>query len=195
MAHLRAGHDNPWSGAVDWNDRGYGEFTWCMVDRGKYRLNTLPDVIVQDPAYFYWALWSEEFTGDALRQALIVASRARHIVPPKTVGGNARFYFELSRRGRLRGITVGRKPKLSAGKRLVKRRHLDLAIVRQLEQARDAKGIELLQRFMLGTYFNGMQLLNPRRAELFFENDENFELTCKQQHLLPRFGKEARRSP
>lgn len=179
---------DPLSSHVPWNDMGYGEFAWCMAGRGKYRLRTMPDVILEDPAYFYWARWSEEFADNALRQAQLVAARACHILPPKSAG-KGRFHFEFDQKGCLRGISIGRKAPSSGGATVVRRKHLNLTIVRQLEENGDSRGIRLLRGFVMETYFNGTQKLNPRRAEVFFENDEHFSLTCKQQHLLPSSAK------
>jgi len=163
---------------------GFWEFAWCMAGRGKYRMRTMPDVIVENPTYLYWALENEVFVGNALQQAELVASRAGHILPPRSAGKG--FYFQFDRKGLMRGISVGQKPRSNRGVTVVRRKHLNLGVVRQLEEKGDSTGVRLVRSFVIETYFNGSRNLNPRRAELFFETDENFSLTCKQGHLLPR---------
>ena len=57
---------------------------WTALTIGKHQGKTLPQVILSDPDYFYWALEQDNFfRGKLLTEAKTLATRAGRIKIPK----------------------------------------------------------------------------------------------------------------
>src|SRR4029077_15608234 len=73
-------------------------YQWSPVTRGEYRGITLPELLVTNPARFFWGLNCPDFfSGAALHQAKLLAGRAAHILPPD----GKEFCFHVSSKGYL----------------------------------------------------------------------------------------------
>lgn len=157
-------------------------FKWMPIPFGKYFGNTLPEIILLDAPYFYWMVGEIGLYGDLERQAMSVACRAAHILPP---GGreDLEFGIEIDRQHRLQGIHILQKCKRVRWREpfITRHAHLDLAIVRQFAgQQNLAKDV---RRWLRRTYFgNGDVALTQRDCEQFFENDDNFDILCRLRH-------------
>jgi hypothetical protein len=163
-----------------------GYFVWRQIGQGNYRRFTAPELIIASPGYFYCALMRANgmpLVADVRRQVDIVAARAAHILPPQSREQD-QFVFEFDDQLRLQNISIGPSEQERPGATSVLRKHLNLAVVQHLQGSSEAPAIVTLKKFVIDTYFNGVWKPQPRRVELFFENDDNFDLTCRQQHLL-----------
>src|SRR5271167_3819795 len=76
-------------------DQATAREKWLSLPKGIHKGKILPEVLINDPSYFFWFLARGFFRGDALRQAEALEKRARHILPPKQNPRLYQFAFEF----------------------------------------------------------------------------------------------------
>jgi hypothetical protein len=72
---------------------------WSPVTFGKYKGKSIPQIIFEDPDWFYWAYENDKFLGNLLRQAKDVYKKSRNIRVPK--GKKVRYNYHVD------GTSVG----------------------------------------------------------------------------------------
>lgn len=161
---------------------------WQLIDYGMHRGRTVPELILWDPAYFYWALGTKTFfKGRLAAQAQTVARRAGHILPDGDPG--EAFLLGFDRRAKLTAISIGSSAgleQLSHG-RCIQMPHLNLGIVRQFARRRDQNdAVKVVTDFICRHFFGKVPgEISRGEANQFFDNSENFDIDCRCVHSLP----------
>jgi hypothetical protein len=150
---------------------------WSKLNFGKNVGRTLPQVVLSDPNWFFWAHRKGIFYGRLAIEAKIVAARATHIRIPKPHRKRWQVEYHWDREGRFLGFDFV-KTKSSFYHPLFNRLpHLDLAYIRR-GSVHDIRDCRQLIRDFRYLYFEGLNLTKGR-CEEFFEADENFAKTAR----------------
>jgi hypothetical protein len=144
---------------------------WAILNFGKHSGRTLPQVVLSDPNWFFWAVGKDIFVGKLASEAKALDRRARNIRIPKRHPKDWEVEYRWDRDGRFLGCDfVGaesfRHPLFS---RLAR---LDLAYVRH-GNIHDIRDCRILIREFRRLYFERLNL-TKRRCEEFFESEDNF---------------------
>ena len=156
--------------------------TWTVVDFGKYKDKgrILPQIVFDDPDWFFWAHEKGVFEGALKSEAEQIAKRARRIKIPQDGGERkvAEYVIHWPRK-RFGGIELveASRPRPVRSSPTFRKDHLDLSVARLVAEY-DKFGCKLLVREVKAILF-GSQFarMTRQRAEWFFDNDENFDLT------------------
>jgi hypothetical protein len=157
---------------------------WLTMEYGKIKGVTIPEAIIVDPGYIYWAhakCKRRNFNGVPRIQADIVCERASHILPPRR---NTEFVLYFADAGRLNRITIESICRLYRPSQ-ARLRHLNLKIAADLFLRKDYDGVAIFNDFVRRTFFRNSTSSFSRRTELFFENEKNFDISCGANHVLP----------
>jgi hypothetical protein len=149
-----------------------GKRIWSLLDFGKHKGRSLPEVLLRDPDYFFWAWESHAFKrnfGLALEASELVY-KARHINIPKADPDNWRIKYLRDISGKHCGFQIvpASHPRGSEGLGT----HLDLSIVHR-SRSYDKMGNRLLLK-SFKQYFLGDGRLTKRWCEKFFADPDNF---------------------
>ena len=147
---------------------------WTTLNFGKHAGQTLPQVVLSDPNWFFWVVSKRVFDGrpEFEAEADALESRARNIRIPKRHPKEWAVEYRWDRDDRFLGFHfVEAKGSFEAplSSRLP---HLDLAYVRRgyIHDIRDCRQLIRDFRFL---YFEGLNLTKGR-CEQFFDNERNF---------------------
>jgi hypothetical protein len=148
---------------------------WVTLDFGKHAGKTLPQIILSDADWFFWALDKGVFKGRAANQATKVVERARAIKIPKRRPKRWQVEYSYDDTG---GFSEFRFVKADSpwpcGFRSIRRLPcLDLLCIRR-GKAYDKRGCRNLLRDFRHHYFGDNTRLTKRRCEQFFSNKRNF---------------------
>lgn len=162
---------------------------WSTLQFTKYEGKSLPQVLLTDPDWFWWALEHEVFYRETklAAEAQNLAAKARHIRIPKPDPENWRVEYFFGRDGKFhRFEIVAATPPPFTG---VVSGHLDLSIVRKHAHY-DKLGNELLLKCFKVFYFGSRDTrLTRKRCEAFFDEPTNFDLAA----LIQKTSKEPRK--
>jgi hypothetical protein len=154
-----------------WTACGLGK--WC----GKGM--TLPQILLADPDFFFWAVEIGAFQGRHADEAREHARKARCIKIPKPDPENWHIQYWLGPRGefsRFDVIEADRPPHLGSSME-VRAEYLDLSFPRQFK-VYDKKGCRLLISSFKHHYFGSSDMrLTKKRCEAFFDDPSNFVRT------------------
>jgi hypothetical protein len=142
---------------------------WTKLHFGKHAGKTLPQTILTDPNWFFWAV--DVLYGPLTTEAETLERRARNIRIPKQNPKTWAVEYRWDRDDRFLGIGIvradshvhplfGRLP------------HLDLAYIRR-GNVHDQRDGRLLIRDFRRLYFDGLNL-TKQRCESFFDDERNF---------------------
>jgi hypothetical protein len=150
--------------------KGQNKMYWSTLPFGKYAGNTLPEIIIRDPDWFFYML--PNLYGSLGDEAQNLARKAGGIKIPKRYGkkleveyrydGDQRFCgFAFVKADRARARWAARLP------------HLDLALPLRRKKYDKRAG-----RIMIGAfrrlYFGKRKRLTKQRCEEFFSDDRDF---------------------
>jgi hypothetical protein len=144
---------------------------WSKLNFGKHAGRTLPQVVLSDPNWFFWAHRKRIFCDRLAIEAKILAARATHIRIPKPHRKSWQVEYRRDRDDRFLGFDFvkAKSPFHPLFNRLP---HLDLAYIRR-GSVHDIRDCRQLIRDFRYLYFEGLNL-TKRRCEEFFENELNF---------------------
>ena len=156
--------------------------TWTIANFGKYKDKgrILPQIVFDDPDWFFWAHEKEVFKGALKAEAEQVAERARRIQIPQDGGERkvAEYVIHWPRK-RFGGVELveASRPRHVSPSPTFRRDHLDLSVARSIAEY-DKFGCKVLVRDVKAILFGSRSArMTRQRAEWFFDNDENFDLT------------------
>ena len=146
---------------------------WTKLNFGKHTGRTLPQVVLSDPNWFFWAVDKEIFKGGPfVDEVVVLAYRATHIKIPKAKPKDWEVEYRWDRESRFLGCGFV-KAKGSFQARFSSRLpHLDLAYVRR-GNIHDKRDCRRLIRDVRALYFDGLNL-TKQRCEAFFDRKRNF---------------------
>jgi hypothetical protein len=144
---------------------------WTTLNFGKHAGRTLPQVVLSDPNWFFWAVGKDIFKGRLADEAAVLSRRATHIRIPKPNPKGWEVEYRRDRDGRFLGFNFveAKSPSYGSATRLP---FLDLSHVRRgnIHDKRDCRRmIQNVRTF----YFDGLNL-TKKRCEAFFDNKRNF---------------------
>jgi len=156
---------------------------WTVVNFGKYegKGKTLPQVLLSDPDYFFWALDKGAFKGSLAAEAANLNHRARNIRIPPDENGKARDAEYLIHRPTMKFGAIHLIPKKQSTHQggspvFCRMDRIDLSVPRRIKEY-DKRGCKLLideLRYIL--FGDSKARITKARAEQFFEDDSNFIL-------------------
>lgn len=74
-----------------------GEFTWSILRFGKNKGKTLPQIVLSDPDWFFWAVGHGIFRDHLAEEAQDIARKASYIKIPKPDPQNWRVKYQFTR--------------------------------------------------------------------------------------------------
>ena len=148
---------------------------WVTLDFGKHAGKTLPQIILSDADWFFWALNKGVFKGRLASEAAKVEQRARAIKIPKRHPKRWQVEYSYDDTGGFCGFQfVKVDMPWPYGFRSIRRLpYLDLSYVRRGKEY-DKRGCRNLLRDFRYHYFGGNTRLTKRRCQQFFSNKKNF---------------------
>jgi hypothetical protein len=144
---------------------------WTTLNFGKHAGKSLPQIIISDPDWFFWAVARSVFTGTLVAEAEDLVEKATAIKIPKRHSKRWRVEYRYEDGGSFLGFEFVRRNS-HCGHHTTRLRHLDLSCVRR-GKAYDKKGGRNLQRDFR-RYCLGKKSATKRRCEKFFSNSKNF---------------------
>lgn len=149
---------------------------WSVVDFGKWSGKglTLPQIIVKDPDWFFWAMEKNVFSGPLASQAKKLDRRARAIKLPPEMAADHEVQYVFMPDGRFAGINViesSRPPHVGSSSEL-RRPTLNLSAPRSFK-AYDKLGYRLLLPTFKHHWFSGKSFTKAK-VEAFFDDPANF---------------------
>jgi hypothetical protein len=144
--------------------------SWSAISFGKYKGNTLPEVILIDLDWFYWAL--PKLYGKIADEAQDLARKARVIKIPNPKRRKLEVEYRYERNDRFRGFTFVKASSAQYSRWSTRLPHLDLS--RCLRRRYDKRGGRILLRDFRVHYFGEHKRLTKKRCEKFFSDRNNF---------------------
>jgi hypothetical protein len=148
---------------------------WTTLDFGKHEGQTLPQIIVSDADWFFWAVNKNIFKGRLANQAAELVQKARAIKIPKRHPKRWQVEYCYEDKGGFSGFRIVKAdtPWFCGSRSIRWLPHLDLLCVRR-GKAYDKRGCRNLLRDFRHYYFGDNTRLTKRRCEEFFNNKRNF---------------------
>jgi hypothetical protein len=144
---------------------------WTTLNFGTHKGKSLPQVIISDPDWFFWAVASGVFEGRFAAEAEDLVEKATAIKIPKSNPDRWRVEYRYEDRGSFLGFEFVRRNS-HCGHHLTRLPHLDLSCVRR-GKAYDKKGCRNFKRDFR-RFCLGKKSATKRRCEEFFGNSKNF---------------------
>jgi uncharacterized protein (DUF3820 family) len=137
---------------------------------GKYKGKTLPEIILIDLDWFYWAL--PKLYGKIGEEAQDLARKVRAIKIPGSHRKRSEVEYWYERDDRFRGFAFVKASSDQYSRWSTRLPHLDLS--RCLRRRYDKRGGRILLRDFRKHYFGDHKRLTKMRCEKFFSNRRNF---------------------
>ena len=146
---------------------------WSPLPFGRYEGKTLPQVVLRDADWFFWALGKQIFRHNLAEESQDIAYKARHIKIPKPDPENWKINYVTDHDGNLARFSIvtaqnalfGKLPGHTAS-------YLDLSCPR-IWKKYDKLGCTLMLRSFRYHYFGGLKL-TKERCDAFFSDAANF---------------------
>jgi hypothetical protein len=143
---------------------------WTTFPFGKHHGKTLPQIVLDDPDWFFWIL--PELYGSLKVEADDLARKASKIKIPRRKPRKWLVEFRFTHGNRFCGLDIVRADSFMDSKWSIRLPYLDLRLLRS-HKAYDKKGYKHLIRDFRRLYFDGRNL-TKKRCEVFFDNGDNF---------------------
>jgi hypothetical protein len=144
--------------------------TWTALSFGKHRGKTLPQIILDDPDWFFWVL--PGLYGQLKIEADDLARKASNIKIPRRNPRKWCVEFRFEHGDRFCGFDIVRADSFMNSKWSIRLPYLDLRLPRSYK-AYDQQGYRNLIRDFRRLYFDDRNL-TKKRCEVFFDNGDNF---------------------
>ena len=151
---------------------------WTEVKFSKYKGKTLPQIVLMDPDWFFWAIEKGVFKTGALKaEAKEIWKKARHIRIPKSDATNWKVeYTRYPGSGKLTDVSVvpASHPRHFGSSETVRSDHFDLSTPWQFADY-DKMGSRIMVGAIKSYVFGNSEVRMTRnRCERFFNDDSNF---------------------
>jgi len=150
---------------------------WSSVPIGKHKGKTLPQILLTDPDYFFWAMEQDRFfRGRLADEAKHIYRKARRIKIPKPDPDNWCVEYFLSPDGKFAHFDIVESTRAPhVGSSITSRsEHLDFAYVRRTKDY-DKLGYKLFIKSFKYFYFGRETArLAQSKCEAFFDDNKNF---------------------
>jgi hypothetical protein len=147
---------------------------WATLNFSKHAGKTLPEIILSDADWVFWAVNKGVFKGRLVKQAEELVQKARNIKIPKRRPKRWQVEYTYEDSGGFCGFRfVEADSPWPCGPRSIRRLpYLDLFCIRR--KAYDKRGCRNLLRDFRYNYFGDNTRLTKRRCQEFFSNENNF---------------------
>jgi hypothetical protein len=148
--------------------------TWVTLNFGKHAGKTLPEIILPDADWVFWAVNKGVLKGRLANQAEELVQKARNVKIPKRRPKRWQVEYTYEDRGGFCGFRfVEANSPWPSGSRSIRRLpYLDLLCVCHMPF--DKRGCRNLLRDFRHNYFGDNTRLTKRRCQEFFSNNKNF---------------------
>jgi hypothetical protein len=149
---------------------------WTTVNFGKHAGKTLPEIILADVDWFFWAInKGDVLQGKLGKEAVVLVKRVRAIKIPKPNPKHWQVEYSYDDTGGFSGFCfVKANIPLYYGSRSIRLApHLDLSYA-QGRKKYDKRGCRNLRRDFRRHYFGKHTRLTKWRCKEFFSNKDNF---------------------
>jgi hypothetical protein len=148
---------------------------WSLVNFGKYKGKTLPQIMFLDPDWFFWAYENGAFKAHRLAEAIEIYKRARSIRVPQSGEEKKVVEYVIDKpTGKFGTIRLTTQPKGPSS--IDTSQVIDMSFPRRISP-HDKFGYQtfilVLKRILFGS--SGYKM-TKKRCEDFFDNDANFLL-------------------
>jgi hypothetical protein len=143
---------------------------WSTVRFGKYEGKTLPEIIVRDADWFFWAL--PKLYGKLAKEGQELARKAQAIKIPKGHRRKLEVEYRFDVDNRFCGFAFV-KAESWHSQWTMRLPHLDLAWPLRGKKYNKRAG-RILRRDFRSNYFGEHKRLTKERCEKFFSDDRNF---------------------
>jgi hypothetical protein len=152
---------------------------WTTLNFGRHAGKTLPEIILADADWFFWAFNKDVFKGRLANEAAELVERARAIKIPKPDPENWQVEYSYDDTGGFSGFRFvkGDIPWHCGFRSIRWLPYLDFSYVRR-GKAYDKRGCRILLRDFRYYYFGNHTRLTKQRCQEFFSNTKNFLKTC-----------------
>ena len=158
---------------------------WTVVPFGKHNGKTLPQIVLVEPDWFFWAIeeqvfkWSAQLTSEAKE----ISRKARRIkVPAKT-----RVEYAIHpHAGKLADVSVvpASTPRHDGSSAILVEKFLDLSMARQIAPYDKLGGQIIVRALKFHVFGNENVRFTRQRCENFFNDDSNFAVQCDSDRSL-----------
>ena len=147
--------------------------TWSQLKFGKHEGKSLPQIILRDPDWFFWAVGNGIFRAGIDDEAAEIARKSCHIKIPKPHPENWRIEYKFTYDDKSAGFSIiDEKSAAYPSENSKISTHLDLSLPRRMNKY-DKFGNQLILKNFRDYYFDGASITKDR-AERFFYDDRNF---------------------
>jgi len=143
---------------------------WTTVPFGRHKGKTLPEIIVRDLDWFFWAL--PKLYGRLAYEAQELARKVRAIKVPKSDKGKLEVEYQYEIDHRFCGLSFVRADSAQYTRWTTRLPYLDLSW--PLRRKYDKRAGRIMIRDFRINYFGKRKRLTKSRCEEFFSNDRNF---------------------
>jgi hypothetical protein len=149
--------------------------SWTKLGFGKHIGLRLPQILMFDPDWFFWAVGKSIFEGRLAREAEELVTRATAIKPPFKKPEDWAVEYQFERDGRFRGFEFVEASQRSEYSPFVTVRqpYLDLSYLAR-RKSYDKGGYRRLMDNFRRVYFGENCRISKRRCERFFAESKNF---------------------
>jgi hypothetical protein len=150
---------------------------WSIVKFGKHSGKTLPQIVFDDPDWFFWAIEENVFKGPLSREAMVIGARARTIRIPNNDTGNLvaeYFVHPPTRKFSHMEIIPLSQPKHEGSSPTFRSDVIDLSVPRQIASY-DKLGCRSLLSSVKNVLFGSKSArMTQERCGEFFDDSGNF---------------------
>jgi hypothetical protein len=150
---------------------------WSTVQIGKHQGKTIPQIILSDPDYFFWAIEQDNFfRGRLATEARDSRSKIRRIKIPKSNPHDWLIEYWWAHDGKFARFDIieSNRPPHAGSSFTLRKRHLDFAVVRESKHY-DKLGYRLfLDSFKYHFLGKTSARITKAVAEKFFDTPSNF---------------------
>jgi hypothetical protein len=155
---------------------------WTRLGFGKHIGRTLPQVLMSDPDWLFWAVRNNIFAGRHALEAEKLMARATAIKPPFKKAKEWEVECRFERDGRFHGfdfVEATQRPEYSSFV-IVREPYLDLSLLAR-RKGYDKGGYRRLMDKFRCAYFGENSRISKRRCERFFSDRRNFGRLVERQ--------------
>jgi hypothetical protein len=148
---------------------------WTVLRFRRFDGKTLPQVLLSDPDWFFWAFNKDVFEGQHAVEAKALFEKATRIRIPKPDAENWAVEYRYDENGQFQGFSIvelGSHMHSGSGQRH-RERYLDLSC---LSKSYDKRGGKCLIRDFREYFFGEGRRLTKERCEAFFDDDAKFAI-------------------
>jgi hypothetical protein len=147
---------------------------WTPLPFGKHAGKTLPEIILKDADWFFWAMGKRAFNGWLGIQAKDLCRKAQAIKIPKRRPSRWLVEYCYEDNGRFLGLRIVKAKEAGFQSSLNHRApYLDLTSIRR-RRTFDKRGCKNLLRDFRHLYFGKNKRITKERIEAFFNDESRF---------------------